>query len=273
MSKAPKTTVVLACYNGEDFLHKLLFLLSHEPCEVVAVDDNSRDGTWQILDQYDFVRKLRNNQNKGFAVVNNLGGFLADTKYILFLNQDTEPEPRFIKAMEERMEATPECAVVGAKLIFPVSSIRHIVLGERPHVLTRIAGRLDSAGIDLNQQFLPYEVGRNNHPDIPVFNVAKMWPAVTGACMLIKRKAFGELGGFYEDFINGWEDTDLCLRAWELGYQVWYTPEAVVMHYHSTSDARFVNEDANIDLWVKRWFTEERIERLVGKYRKEWEEQ
>jgi len=158
------TTVIIACYNGEQFLHKLIYLLSHEPCKVIAVDDNSYDKTWQILNQYEFVRKLRNNQDKGFAEVNNLGASLAGTKYVLFLNQDMEPVPGFIKAMEERMEATPECAIVGAKLVFPVSSIRHVVIGERPHVLTRVAGRLDHAGIDLNSKFLPYEVGRNNHP-------------------------------------------------------------------------------------------------------------
>jgi len=88
---AVKTTVIIACYNGERFLHKLIYFLSHEPCKVVAVDDNSFDKTWQILSQYDFVKRLRNNTNNGFAQVNNQGGFLADTEYLLFLNQDTDP--------------------------------------------------------------------------------------------------------------------------------------------------------------------------------------
>ena len=270
-----KTTVIIACYNGEQFLHKLIYLLSHEPCKVIAVDDNSFDKTWQILSQYEFVQKSRNWVNNGFARVNNLGSRLMASEkshYLLFLNQDTEPKPGFIRAMEERMEAVSECAIVGAKLIFPVSSIRHIILNEQVHILRRVGGRLDSAGIDLNPQFFPYEVGRNNHPDIPVFNVAKRWPAVTGACMMIKREVFEELGGFDENYINGWEDTDLCLRAWELGHEIWYTPEAVVYHYHSTSDARFAREDANIDYWVKRWFTEERIEKLVKEHREKWEE-
>lgn len=189
------TTVIIACYNGEQFLHKLIYLLSHEPCKVIAVDDNSYDKTWQILGQYDFVRKLRNNENKGFAKVNNLGASMADTKYLLFLNQDTEPASGFIEAMEERIKASLETAIVGAKLTFPVSSIRHIVVGERPVVLARVAGRLDSAGIDLNSKFLPHEVGRNNHPTMPAFNIAKPYPAVTGACMLVKTDVFRELGG------------------------------------------------------------------------------
>lgn len=58
------TTVVIACYNSEEFLHKLLYLLSHEPCKVVAIDDNSCDKTWQILSQYEFVRKMRCNKRK-----------------------------------------------------------------------------------------------------------------------------------------------------------------------------------------------------------------
>ena len=73
------TTVAIACYNGEQFLHKLIYLSSHEPCKVIAVDDNSIDRAWQILGQYEFVRKLRNNENKGFAEVNNLGASLAST--------------------------------------------------------------------------------------------------------------------------------------------------------------------------------------------------
>jgi len=43
-----------------------------------------------------------------------------------------------------------------------------------------------------------------------------------------------------------------------------------VHHYHSTSDVRFAREDQNIDKWVKRWFTEERIEKLVEKHRAKW---
>jgi len=124
-----------------------------------------------------------------------MGASMTDTEYLLFLNQDTEPASGFIRVMEKRMKATPETAIVGAKLIFPVSSIRHIVVGERPVVLTRVAGRLDSAAIDLNSKFLPYEVGRSNHPTMPAFNIAKPYPAATGACMLVKPDVFRELGG------------------------------------------------------------------------------
>jgi len=137
------------------------------------------------------------------------------------------------------MEATPECAIVGAKLIFPVSSLRHIVLNERPHTLIRVGGRLDSAGIDLNSQFLPYEVGRNNHPDIPVFNVAKMWPAVTGACLMIKREVFEELKQPYflewspimpEDTHHFGEDLWFSDRVAEVGIPLYVNLSCFVGH-------------------------------------------
>jgi len=70
--------------------------------------------------------------------------------------------------------------------------------------------------------------------------------------------------------VNGWEDTDLCLRVWEVGYEVWYQPGAVVLHYHSTSEARFDRENENVDLWIERWHTDGRLEALAEKHGKEW---
>lgn len=271
MSKAPKTTVVIACYNGEPWLHKLLYILSHEGCQVIAIDNNSTDDTSQILRlYYPFAQAVRNESNEGFARANNRGAALADEPYILFLNQDTEPRQGFIKAMEKRMKRRKKTAIVGAKLIFPVSNVDHLIYRDEVVHLKRIKGRLDHAGIDLNRDLLPFEVGRNELPSLAQFNEARPYPAVTGACLMVKREVFQELGGFYPGFLNGWEDSDLCLRAWEAGYQVWYEPEAVVDHYHSTSDIRFAKEDENVDLWVQRWHADGRLEALAEKHKKEW---
>lgn len=274
MKHSPKTTVIIACYNAERWLHKLLYILSLEPCQIIIVDDDSRDTTWEILGFYDWpgwIRSSRNELNLGFAATNNIGAWKSETPYILFLNQDTEPHPGFIKIMESRMRRRKRTAIVGAKLVFPESNVGHIIFRDKVVHLPRIKGRLDHAGIDLNKRFLPLEVGRNRPPVLPEFNRSRMYPAVTGACLMIKREVFDELNGFHEGFINGWEDTDLCLRAWEAGYEIWYDPGAVVDHYHSTTDARFACEDENVDLWIERWHKDNRLMQLAEKYKEQWE--
>lgn len=266
-----KTTVIVPCHNAESWLHKLIFTLSHEPCNIIAIENGSSDRTWEILRcYYKSVDSHAFEDDFGFAKANNIGAELAETPYLLFLNQDTEPEPGFIKAMEERMEEREETAIVGAKLIFTRTVVSHVVFQDRVIHLTRIKGRLDHAGIALNPNLLPYEVGRNRPPYLPQFNKARMYPAVTGACLMINRGVFEELGGFHEAFKNGWEDSDLCFRVWEAGHEVWYEPEAVVHHHHSTSEDRFTNEDANVTLWRERWHMDGRLAELAMKYEKLW---
>ena len=77
---------------------------------------------------------------------------------------------------------------------------------------------------------------RQNPGHIGRAGIIQNYSAVTAACLAIKRSVFNELGGFdAEHFATAYNDADLCLRAWELGYRTVYTPHALLYHHESAS--------------------------------------
>lgn len=167
-----------------------------------------------------------------FAENCNQAAALAETPYLLFLNDDTEVTPGFLEPLVAVLDAHPNVAAVGSKLLYP-------------------DGRIQHAGV-----FLTYDpwsgiiAGNHHHDDQP----AGLVPAVTAACLLIRRSVYQELGGFDEAFRNGGEDTDLCLRLYEAGWGVYYEPASVVTHHESASGPeRWAHVGENVALFSNRW--------------------
>ena len=76
---------------------------------------------------------------------------------------------------------------------------------------------------------------------------------VTGACMLVRRTLFEELGGFDEAYRNGVEDVDLCLHVRSKGYRVVYCAESVFYHHEGTSEGRFDHVNENLQRFFAQW--------------------
>lgn len=234
------TTVVILNYNGDRWLQPLIDALDKEDCQTLIVDNNSVDNSKRFCN-------FKLNGNWGYALGNNIGASFVKTENILFMNNDMLPKPGFIKAME--MRCTTDYPIVGAKLIF--GEDKDVIVNQERnwHLITR-KGLVQHAGVGLNEQGMPYELGRNLSPDDPSINIPMEVPAVTGACMMIKTDLFVFLRGFDPSFVNGYEDIDLCLRS---GKKCWYEPTAEVIHYTSSSKGRFDHEDKNINLFKQRW--------------------
>jgi len=147
-----------------------------------------------------------------FAEANNLAAKDVTTPYILFLNDDIITKDDFLTPMLNEM--TEQVGIVGAKLLYPDGSIQHD--GIKP-----IRDVTDNLRINFNYFKKNSDKKRNC--------------IVTGACLLIKTSLFNELGGFDETFINGFEDIDLCIRAYNLGYDYVYQPKAVLTHLECQS--------------------------------------
>ena len=82
--------------------------------------------------------------------------------------------------------------------------------------------------------------------------VIRNYSAVTGACMMVRKAVFEELGGFDEENLPvAYNDIDLCLRLGEKGYRIVYTPYAVL--YHDESASRAHGPDPEADYMMKRW--------------------
>lgn len=230
---------------GFTHIARLMPNLSQEPdCEIIVIDNNSRDGTCNYLSNYECTIKV-NKTNLGFAKANNQGARIAQGDYLLLLNNDTAIVPGFVGEMRKVFDKDPKIGIVGC-LIFTLNAPK----------------KIQHSGIMFTEDYLPYELGMEVPgiaPGIPVSDPRVMTvrevPAVTAACMMVKKNVWDEIGGLDEEYFNGWEDSDFNLKVREKGYSVFYTGFAQIYHQKFGSTGRLAKESQNRqrfdDIWVK----------------------
>jgi O-antigen biosynthesis protein len=236
----PAASVIIPVFNRVNYTYRCLKALSRHATdlrfEVVIVDNGSSDGTADLLASLSGdVRVITNPRNLGFARASNQGAKAARGRYLVFLNNDTEPQPGWLEAMVQAREQNPKVRIVGCKLLYPDG------------------GGIQHAGVVFNNRGEPHHIFRKLPADHHAVNQTEYFQAVTAACMLIDRAGFMELGLFDEGYVNGFEDVDLCLKAGQKGWKVLYTPKAVVLHYESLSAGRKQHEVDNYQRLMERW--------------------
>lgn len=246
-----KVNVIVPSYNGARLLEKMFEALVKAIDDKIdwimtLVDDGSDDNTEMWAKEHsERVRYVQQPTNLGFAKACNRGAKVVEAEYLLFLNNDTEPKKNFLREMLKCAESPPYPTIVGAKLIFP---------GEK---LVQHAGIMFTAG------GYPYEFGQGKNPNHPDVIRTREMPAVTAATMLVKKEVFDRLEGFCEEFVNGWEDSDFCLKAKEMGQKIYYCAEAEVIHHRFASDGRFAHESYNRQLYRDKWIHHRRLDLIA----------
>jgi GT2 family glycosyltransferase len=231
-------TAIIPCLNEEQGIESVLRAMPDYIDEVIVVDNGSSDGTPAKLEAIGEPLRFRlNSENENFAGGSNQGAAMAKGEMILFLNNDTEPQPGWMTAMVDVLLEHSDVSVVGSRLLFPDGTLQH-------------------AGVEINYgEFQPigpvhafYHLPPSEGPqELTDFR------CVTAACMLIRRETWEAVGGFEEEYINGYEDVDLCLKVGELGQRIVYTPHSVVIHHESVSDGRFRSVHWNYWVLLRRW--------------------
>jgi GT2 family glycosyltransferase len=232
-------SVVIPVYNQASLTRQCLEALVASPPEVaelelVVVDDASSDSTSQVLADYERrVRVVRNERNLGFAGACNHGARNASGEWLVFLNNDTVPQPGWLDALLRHASGREGIGVVGAKLLFP-------------------NGRIQHAGVVFAKNQAPHHVYTGFPADHPAVNKSREFQVVTAACALIRRELFEDAGAFDTAFVNGFEDVDLCLRLRRLGHEIHYCHESVVSHLESAT-RDYLADPANFRLFLERW--------------------
>ena len=220
--------------------------------EIIVVENNSE--TKEIFDYYkalehnERIRVVKYEGDFNYSRINNFGVSFAGGKYVLLLNNDMKIITR--EWMEELLmyAQRPDVAAVGGKLYYADNSIQHagIVIGLGAH---RAAGHTHYKDDKMHLGYM----GRLCY--------AQDVTAVTGACLLVERKQYEEVGGLDETFSVAFNDVDFCLKLRKAGYLNVFTPFCVLFHYESKTRGmeegeklrRFQNEVA---LFQKKWKTE-----------------
>ena len=183
-----------------------------------------------------------------YSAVNNFGVSHAKGDYILLLNNDTEVIT--VNWMEELLmyAQRKDVACVGAKLYYPDKTIQHagVVIGLGAH---RTAGHTH------------YKMPRQNLGYMGRLCYAQNVSAVTGACLMVKKALFEEVGGLNENLEISLNDVDFCLRLLQKGYLNVFTPFCELYHYESASRGLDDNREKA-----------ERYNKESEYFRKEWKE-
>jgi len=113
------------------------------------------------------------------------------------------------------------------------------------------SGLIDHAGILFTGDGVPLHFGRDTVvPPRPRYS---RFPAVTAACCLVQRDVFLRLGGFDEEYHNGYEDVDFCRRLRSWGLRCYVANRSVIYHHVSASPGRHESDRANFARLTSRW--------------------
>jgi GT2 family glycosyltransferase len=179
-----------------------------------------------------------------YSSINNFAVSRTDGEHILLLNDDTEViSGEWLSAMLEQSQR-PEVGAVGAKLLYPDGRIQHAgVVMEVGNPWT--PGRAGHA-------YKLYDADSPSH--LGTLQATCNYSAVTGACMMLRREVFEEVGGFDEEnFAVAFNDVDLCLRIRERGYFIVYTPHAKLYHHESASRGLYSDRPEEPRHMRERW--------------------
>lgn len=229
-----KLSVVIVSWNTKELLLECLRSLSAElestESEVFVVDNNSSDGSAELVsEQFTRIKLIANDRNRGFAAANNQALSQCRGHYVLLLNPDTEVKPGSIRTLIDFLDIRDRAGVVAPQLLNSDGTIQRSC-----RQFPTFTGMLYEL-LGLSRLF----------PEHPKFRQYKMldWQhdderevdQPEGACLLLRQQVIEDVGLFDEAYFMLFEEVDLCYRIKQKGWQIWFTPEAQVVHHYGQS--------------------------------------
>ena len=156
----------------------------------------------------------------------------ARGQYFLVLNPDMIALPGSVSKIVSFMDSNPDVGIAGGKLISPNGKLHHSCYRfytPLPILYRRTFLGKTKRGKQTIRHFLMKDFDHASEEDVD-------W--LMGACLMVRKKAYREVGGMDERFFLYFEDVDWCRRFWEKGWRVSYVPQAVFSHYHQRTSER-----------------------------------
>jgi GT2 family glycosyltransferase len=219
MAEKASVSAVIVNWNGAAHLRICLPSLlaqSYEALEIIVVDNGSSDDSEEVVEAFQ-VKWLPLKENIGLAPALNRGAAIATGDFLLFVNNDMRFDPEFVAVLAN--------ALVQDKNIFATDGMQYSWEGDRPgHAATRLTKARTNQGRDVELVPGLYFFQANESEATPVF-------MASAACMLARKSLFDKLGGFDARLPLGYEDAEICWRAWIHGWKTVYVPGAICWHW------------------------------------------
>jgi len=256
----PDLSIIIVSWNVRDLLVRCIEaarnakMMGDLKAEIIVVDNASTDGSADAARSFPGVRVIENQRNLGYGRANNIGFRAAQGKHLLVLNPDALPLPGSLSTLVQFARTQPKAGIIAPRLLnpdgstqesafrFPTLLMAAIDLFPLPAILpgrirqwltqSRLNGRYPHQA----KSSRPFRIG---HP--------------LGACMLINKAAYDQLGGFDDNLFMYSEEVDLALRYTRAGWQCWQVPQARVVHLGGQS-TRQLPDRMFVELWRSRLY-------------------
>jgi len=230
-------SIIIVNWNSTAYLLKCIesiYKYTHETeFEIIVVDNASPDDDVRLVKhQFPDVVLIESSENLGFARANNLGFRASSGEYVVFLNPDTILINPAFDLILHQVRSLSNLGVVGCTLFNEDRTIQTSAIQTFPTVLN---------------QLLDVDFIRNRFPACALWNIAPLLKGgnlpshvqvISGACLLLRREVFAQVGHFSEDYFMYAEDVDLCYKVAKTGFTNYYVPQAQIVHYGGKSSVK-----------------------------------
>ena len=238
----PTFSVIIPVYGRWDLTHACLVSLrehsSEHVYEVIVVDNASTDATAAELAPLgqslfgEAFSVIRFAENRNFGPACNAGAAKARTPLLFFLNNDTLITPDWAPPLLAALQENDSLGAVGPLLLHEDNTVQHL-------------------GVSFNQDGL-FHLYQRFPAEHPVVFQPRRLQFITAAALMLPRDLFFRIGGFYEEYRNGFEDMELSVRIRQAGKELQCIPSSVVYHLESQSPGRGDGEAHNGALLYER---------------------
>lgn len=227
-------SIIIVSWNVKKLLAKCLESIfknqGNLDLEIIVVDNASKDKTVEMIKQeFSRIKLIANNKNLGFAKANNQGIKQSQGEFILILNPDTEIIGNGLEKMLEFMKQNQKAGIAGCQHLNPDKTIQPSVrrfptLVPILLILTKIAKILPN--LPSLKKYLAKDFNYKQQRQVD---------QTAGSFLMIRRQVIEKIGLFDEKFFTWFEEVDLCKRAKNAGWEIWYTPVAEIIHHGGAS--------------------------------------
>ncbi len=236
--KVVDLSVCIVTYQARDWLHGCLESLyknnKTSSLEVIVIDNGSTDGIQEMLTlDYPDIQFTANKTNEGYTRPMNRSLGIAQGRYLMQLNPDTVILPEAFDQLISFMDQHPQVGICSPKVLNSDGTFQRQCRRGEPRPLAMLGyffklTKLFPKNKALGGYLLEY-LDEDATSEVI---------AVSGSCMLIRKEVIDEIGYLDEQFFAYQEDTDYCLRARQAGWEVYYYPQAKIIHYGGRGGTR-----------------------------------
>lgn len=232
-----ETSIIVVSWNTRELLEACLAsVFAYPPSgefEVWVVENASKDGSDRMVrERFPGVKLIESKTNLGFGAANNLAIRQSEGRYFLLLNPDTEVRPNALETLVNFMDKHPEAGASGPCLLNPNNSLQPSC-SPVPTLRSELLRMFHLPGIRPDGYYAMGGWDRTRAKEVDV---------MLGACMLLRQEAVDKAGAFDEDFFMYSEEVDLCSRIRKAGWQLFWVPQAEVVHHGGQSTRQAASE-------------------------------